>query len=319
MVMMETERLYLRDFIPQDSEDLFQMNADPEVLKYTGDKAFTKTEEAQAFIKNYIETVYYKPQTTIKTGLGRFAIVRKTDNTFLGWCGLKYNTESREVDLGYRLHKKYWRQGYATESAQACITYAFDTLKLPYIIARTHRDNTASQTLLDNQSFSYIKTITHHDMPSRLYHLKNKAYQLKEISAKETWPVRHPVLRKGRPLEDVYMEADEQTSTFHLGMFHNNDIIGVASFMDDSHDGFTGAQYRLRGMAVLPEYRRKGIAELLLKKGEALLKEKGKTLLWFNARVVALQFYKNLGYQVDGTLFDIPKVGPHYRMKKQLL
>ncbi len=319
MPILETERLYLRPFRIKDAEHLYLMNTDPEVIKYTGDAPFKDVLEAQVFVQNYISTVYHNPDTTSETGLGRLTIVRKSDEAFIGWCGLKYNPEGREVDLGYRLYKKHWRQGYASESAQACITYAFETLKLPYIIARTHFDNIASQTLLDNQGFSYIKTITHHDMPTRLYHLKNDAYQLKEISAKETWPVRHPVLRKGRPLEDVYMEADEQSSTFHLGMFYNGTIIGVASFMDDSHPDFTGSQYRLRGMAVLPEYRRKGIAELILKRGEMLLKEKGKTLLWFNARVVALQFYKNLGYTIDGTQFDIPKVGPHYRMKKQLV
>jgi len=41
-------------------------------------------------------------------------------------------------------------------------------------------------------------------------------------------------------------------------------------------------------------------------------------LLWFNAREVALSFYKNLEYEVMGSIFDIPKVGPHYRMKKEL-
>ena len=319
MTVLETKRLYLKPFTSQDAENLYALNTNLEVIKYTGDAPFKNIEEAQAFIKNYITTVYHKAHTTTQTGLGRYAVTRKSDNIFLGWCGLKFNQDNRQVDLGFRFFEKYWNQGYATEASEACVSYAFKELHLPYIIARTHNNNTASQKVLKKLNFVFVNNITHHDMPTRLYHLNNEAYQLKEISAKETWPVRHPVLRKGRPLEDVYMEADEQASTFHLGMFHNNSIIGVASFMDDSHEGFTGAQYRLRGMAVLPEYRRKGIAELLLKRGETLLKEKGKTLLWFNARVVALQFYKNLGYQVDGTLFDIPKVGPHYRMKKQLL
>ncbi len=102
-------------------------------------------------------------------------------------------------------------------------------------------------------------------------------------------------------------------------MYHQDKIVGVASFMEDTHEEFKGVQTRLRGMAVLPEYRNKGIAAQILKKGEEILKERERTILWFNARTVALDFYKNLGYEMIGEEFDIPQVGPHVRMKKDLL
>ena len=114
------------------------------------------------------------------------------------------------------------------------------------------------------------------------------------------------------------MDGDNTPTTLHLGIYYKENLVGVSSFMEDSFKEFTGKQSRLRGMAVLPEYRKKGLAELLLKRGEQLLKEKRHTLLWFNAREVALSFYKNLEYEVMGSIFDIPKVGPHYRMKKEL-
>lgn len=160
--------------------------------------------------------------------------------------------------------------------------------------------------------------ITYSNTSSLLYKIENKEYQLKTITSQETWSVRHPVLRAGRPIEDVYMDGDNTPSTLHLGIYYKEDIIAVASFMDDSFKDFTGKQSRLRGMAVLPEYRKKGLARLLLEKGEQLLKEKKYTLLWFNAREVALSFYKKFGYEIVGGIFDIPKVGPHYRMKKEL-
>lgn len=112
------------------------------------------------------------------------------------------------------------------------------------------------------------------------------------------------------------MEADEMESTFHLGIFFDSNMVGVASFMEDEHAAFEGVQSRLHGMAVLPEFRKKGLAELLLKGGESILKERGRTLLWFNARLVALEFYKNLGYEIVGDEFEIPLVGAHYRMRK---
>ena len=308
--ILETERTYLREFAPEDAIHLFQMNSDLEVLTFTGDVPFKNIAEAQSFINRYEA---YK-----KTGFGRYAVIRKSDDEFLGWCGLKLHRERSVVDVGYRFYKCYWNQGYATESTKAVITYAFEHLKLPTLVAHVHKDNLSSQRVLDKCNLIKDSNIKYDDQPSLLYKLHNKHYQLRDIAAKETWPVRHPVLRAGRPLEDVYMEADEKESTFHLGVFYKEHIVGVASFMEDDHLLFKGLQSRLRGMAVLEEFRKRGIAALLLKRGEELLKEKNRNILWFNARIVALQFYENLGYKVIGEKFDIPKVGPHYRMKKEL-
>ncbi|AWH74357.1 hypothetical protein DCS32_09355 [Dokdonia sp. Dokd-P16] len=318
--ILETERLYLRAFIYEDAVHLYEMNNDPDVIKYTGDSAFKNLKEAQGFISEYIRLrTTASIKASLKVSLARYAVIRKEDNVFLGWCGLKLHKEKGAVDIGFRFYKKHWKQGYATESAKACIAYAFSDLQLPFLVAHAHVDNLQSRKILEKCNMKNIRQINYDDQPSILYRLDNEDYSLREIAAQDTWPVRHPVLRAGRPIEDVYMEADEQASTFHLGMYHNNSIVGVASFMEDTHEEFTGIQTRLRGMAVLPEYRNKGIAAQILKKGEEILKERERTILWFNARTVALDFYKNLGYKLIGEEFDIPQVGPHVRMKKDLL
>lgn len=316
--ILETKQLYLRPFTIDDATHLYELNNDLDVLKYTSDLPFKNIESAQQFIAHYITNVYTNPATGIATKMGRYAVIRKQDRQFIGWCGLKYHKDKRYTDVGYRLYKKYWNLGYATESATSIINYAFNTIQLPFLVAHVHTKNIASQRVLDKIGMHKHLDIIYDNAPSLLYKIKNKDYQLKTITSQETWPVRHPVLRKGRPLEDVYMEADNMPTTFHLGMYHKEHIVGVASFMEDSFKDFTGKQFRLRGMAVLPEYRKKGLAELLLKKGEQLLKEKQCTLLWFNAREVAVNFYKSIGYEIVSGIFDIPKVGPHYRMKKQL-
>lgn len=308
--LLETERLYLREFILEDAIHLFEMNNDPEVLKHTGDSSFTTLSEARQFIKNYDS---YK-----RTGIGRYAVIHKKTNDFLGWCGLKYHPEKRVIDLGFRFYKKYWKQGYATESSIATINYAFSELKLPFLVAHAHVENSNSQNVLGKCKFYLESKNTYDQQPTYFYRLENPDYYIKDITSQETWPVRHPVLRAGRPLEDVYMEADEKETTFHLGMYYKDNLVGVASFMQDVCPEFTGHQSRLRGMAVLPDFRKKGIAELLLKKGEALLKDKARTILWFNARIGAVNFYKNLGYTIIGSEFMIPKVGVHYLMKKTL-
>lgn len=308
--IVKTDRLLLRTFNTGDGLHFFQMNADPEVIKYTGDTPFVSQEAAHTFIETYdaYET----------TGIGRWAVIRRADDAFLGWCGLKYHSKERVVDLGFRFYRCYWGHGYATESAKAVIQYAFHTLNYPFLVAHAHVDNAASHAVIKKCEMRFVKDFDYDGIPAKLYRIDNPEYTLKQITAKETWAVRHPVLRKGRPLEDVYMEADEKPSTFHVGMYHQDTIIGVASFMEDAKDTFTGKQYRLRGMAVLPEYRRKGIAELVLKNGETMLKAKGCTLLWFNARLGAISFYKSLGYVTIGPEFDIPLVGPHFLMKKEV-
>ncbi len=309
-VILETERLYLREFIPEDGEHFFRMNNDPEVIKYTGDAPFSNKDAADVFIQNY--------DAYSRTGIGRWAVIRKSDKEFIGWCGLKYNVKERVVDVGYRLYKHYWGNGYATESAKATIHYAFETLKYPFLVAHAHRDNDASHSVIRKSGMTFIKSFVYDKLPARLYRIENPDYTIKEITAEETWPVRHPVLRKGRPLKDVYMEADEKESTFHIGIYYKDHIVGVASFMEDINSHFSGIQSRLRGMAVLPEYRKLGLARLILQKGEAILKNRGRTLLWFNARLVAVNFYSESGYETFGDEFDIPLIGPHYLMYKSL-
>jgi RimJ/RimL family protein N-acetyltransferase/predicted GNAT family N-acyltransferase len=308
--IVETNRLILRKFKTGDGLHFFQMNADSEVIKYTGDTPFVDLDAAHQFIDTY--------DAYATTGIGRWAVIRKSDDAFLGWCGLKYHPEERVVDIGFRFYRCYWGHGYATESAKAVIHYAFKTLKHPFLVAHAHINNIASHAVIKKCGLQFLKDFDYDGLPAKLYRIDNPDYELKQITAEETWPVRHPVLRKGRPLKDVYMEADEKPSTFHVGIYHHKNIIGVASFMEDAKDHFIGKQYRLRGMAVLPEYRKKGIAELVLKRGEDILKAKGCTLLWFNARIVAVSFYKNTGYTAVGPEFDIPLIGPHFLMKKEL-
>ena len=86
-LIAETKRLYLREFILEDARHLYDMNNDPEVIKYTGDDSFKKIDEAVDFLKNYSE---YKQHN-----MGRWAVCLKESNEFLGWCGLKYHPDEK--------------------------------------------------------------------------------------------------------------------------------------------------------------------------------------------------------------------------------
>ena len=148
---------------------------------------------------------------------------------------------------------------------------------------------------------------------------KDSKISIKLITAKDTYSVRHPVLRKGRPIEDCAFENDDLESTFHFGLFYNDTLVGVATFLKSNNALFKiQNQYQLRGMAILKDYQGLHLGDTLLKFGEHFLKSKNIKLLWFNAREIAVGFYKKNNYVIFGEPFDIKSIGLHYLMHKQL-
>lgn len=143
--------------------------------------------------------------------------------------------------------------------------------------------------------------------------------QIKYIGLKETYAVRHPVLREGKPISSCAFKGDDLDTTIHIGGFHHNNLIAVATFMKNGHHIhlFKNA-YQLRGMAVIQNHQGKRVGKILLNFGETSLVKKQISILWMNAREKAVPFYKKLGFKVIGNVFDIPEIGNHYVMFKKL-
>ncbi|WP_405325534.1 GNAT family N-acetyltransferase [Leeuwenhoekiella sp. LLG6367-2.1] len=144
------------------------------------------------------------------------------------------------------------------------------------------------------------------------------SYTIKEITAQETWAVRHPVLRADRPIATCAMDGDLNADTVHLGLFDSNNLIGVTSFMSNQNSQFTGIQYQLRGMGILESHQKKKLGGLLIDAGEEKLKQLKVEVLWCNARIKALNFYLRKGFTISGLPFDIENVGVHYLLSKKL-
>lgn len=139
------------------------------------------------------------------------------------------------------------------------------------------------------------------------------------IEAANTHVVRHPVLRKGRPLESCIFDGDGLASTIHLGAYIGEKLVGVLSAYEKQHPAFDEKNtYQVRGVAVLKAHQANGIGRLLMHSIESKLIKKEVSLLWLNARLSAVRFYKNLGYKVEGGVFDLPLIGPHYCYYKTL-
>ena len=166
MKILETKRFYLRRLSINDAENFYHLNANLEVLKYTGDLPFENITKAASFLATYD---HYQ-----KYGFGRWAVIHKTNDLFLGWCGLKYTPTTNEYDIGFRFFKKYWNKGYATESAKACIDLGFNTYKMPEIVGRCMKANIGSIKVLEKIGLSYCKPYDFEGKEGLLYKIKNK-------------------------------------------------------------------------------------------------------------------------------------------------
>lgn len=141
----------------------------------------------------------------------------------------------------------------------------------------------------------------------------------KLISAKETYSVRHPVLRANRPISSCKFTGDDLETTLHIGAYQNSNLVGVATLLQSKNSAVLDVNaYQLRGMAIGNEQQGKGIGKKIINYAETILQEKNVLLLWMNARENAIPFYTKCGYTKDGSIFDIDKVGPHIVMFKKL-
>ena len=150
-MILQTKRLWLRKLSVIDAPFFFELNNDPDVLKYTGNDPFVDEQAAIDFLNSYPQNNYEK------YGYGRWSVMLKETDDWLGWCGLRFSPDENETDIGYRFFKKHWGKGYATESARACLEYGFEKLHLKRIVGRAMKDNIASLVVLQKIGMQYEK------------------------------------------------------------------------------------------------------------------------------------------------------------------
>ena len=152
-IHVETDRLIMRDLETTDLEGMFLLDSDPDVHHFLGKKPITSKEQAMEAIE-YVRGQYEK------NGIGRWAVVDKKTNDFIGWSGLKYEVGLREFDyydLGYRLRKEYWGKGIATETAIESLKYGFNTMGLEEIGGAAAIEHIASNTILQKVGLRFVE------------------------------------------------------------------------------------------------------------------------------------------------------------------
>jgi len=155
-IVLETDRLTLRQFTETDVENLFELNSDPEVMRYiTGGKP-TPREEIRDNIIPFHLGVYERSD-----GLGTWAAQARSTGEFLGWFHFRPGS-GEGAELGYRLRRGAWNKGYATEGSRALIRKGFTDLRVDRVFALTMTVNTASRRVLEKAGLTLVRTFPWH-------------------------------------------------------------------------------------------------------------------------------------------------------------
>lgn len=171
--ILETKRLILREFIKEDVINLYQLDNNPQVMKYIS--SYKGEEKSKDDCKKVIEKQidYYKTNK----GLGIWPTILKENNDFIGWTTLKYLENTNNVEIGYRYLPEYWNNGYATEMCQALINYGFNQIGLDEIVAVAMPENIASRRVMEKIGMKFIKEDFYYYSKVVLYSIRREFFK----------------------------------------------------------------------------------------------------------------------------------------------
>lgn len=165
-MILETERLYMREMTQEDFQSLCKIMQDEEAM-YAYEGAFSDV-EVQEWLDR--QTSRYR-----KWGFGLWAVILKETDEMIGQCGLTMQAwKDKEVlEVGYLFRRIYWHNGYAVEAAKACKRYAFETLNAKEVCSIIRDTNIASRNVAARNGMtiadSWMKHYRGVDMPHYRY------------------------------------------------------------------------------------------------------------------------------------------------------
>jgi RimJ/RimL family protein N-acetyltransferase len=158
-----TPRLALFEIARDHGNELYELDADPRVMRYIGSGHASTREQIDEVMRRLPRAYALYP------GLGTWRATRRDNGDFIGWFALKYIPGTAEIEVGYRLRYGAWGRGYATEGARELVRYGFDDLGLYRIIGVTHPDNAASQQVLRKAGLDDIGWGHYYSRPVRVF------------------------------------------------------------------------------------------------------------------------------------------------------
>jgi len=171
-ISIETPRLLIRELELKDAPGMFEMDSNPLVQKYLGMKPVKCIDES-------IENIRFIRQQYTDYGIGRWAVIEKETNQFIGWSGFKWITDltnghSNYPDLGYRFLERAWGKGYASEAAFAALDYGFNVLSYPEIFGIADVENLSSIHILEKVGLRKLCIFDYNGRPHHWLKVENK-------------------------------------------------------------------------------------------------------------------------------------------------
>jgi ribosomal-protein-alanine N-acetyltransferase len=161
--IIETERLVIRPLELVDAPQLQEVLGDPEVMRFSITGVCT-LDGTRQFIERAISS--YE-----ETELGRWAVVERISSAVIGFCGLSPQTVEgvEHIEIGYRLARRFWGKGLATEAASRVLAFGFEQLALEAVIAIIEPANVASVRVAEKIGLSNVAEARYHDFDVRIY------------------------------------------------------------------------------------------------------------------------------------------------------
>lgn len=157
MTIIETERLLIQEWEPDDWLPFRRIASDPEVMRYIGTGVPWTDERTRQFVARQIENFN-------RYGFCMWKLVEKATGRLIGHCGLQYLGTTGEIEIGWWLARDCWGRGFATEAAKAALRYGFETLHLRRIVAIVQPDNQASINVTRKLGMKFEKYTTHAEL-----------------------------------------------------------------------------------------------------------------------------------------------------------
>ncbi len=163
--IIETPRLLLRVFGPDDAAALDSVHGDAQVMRFSVDGP--KTPE------QIVRFILYAMASHRQNGFAPWAVIWKETAACIGECGIYAQTVNGQsaFEISYRLRRDFWNRGIATEAASACRDYAFDRLRLPRVISIIEPANLASIRVAEKVGMLRGSETTFHGIPVHIYGL----------------------------------------------------------------------------------------------------------------------------------------------------
>ena len=151
MIIMQTERLALREETADDLDVLYEILSDSETMRFYP-RPKTR-EETLGWINWNVDS--YRDNN-----YGHWAVILKQENRMIGQCGITNQDIDGKIvpEIGYHIHKDYWKRGYATEAARACLQYGFENLGLKKLYIHTWVKNIPSRRVAEKLGMKQLKT-----------------------------------------------------------------------------------------------------------------------------------------------------------------